>query len=318
MLTKIKNLLFQYFELVIVVVIIGSVISVHYVIERKTFFLYFYYLPVLFSGYFLGKRQAAETAMFSILSVAILAALKPKTFDSSDSNLYLVLDLTSWGAFLLLTAGVVGMLFEAKEKQIEQLREAYVGIIEILAKYLESTDRYTQGHSLRVANMASDIARVMSLPRNDVENIRTAALLHDIGKVELSSNLIRKAAELTTQEREVVSTHTDKGVGILQSVGGVLKDAIPLVLYHHNFYQNNEQETPLIAREQIPLGARVIAVADAYDAIVTDRPYRKGRPPWQAFQEIMSSTPHQFDPQVVEALRIVMGAIKEEEKEMGA
>jgi putative nucleotidyltransferase with HDIG domain len=212
----------------------------------------------------------------------------------------------------------VGLVFDVKEKQIEQIREAYVGIVEILAKYLESTDRYTKGHSLRVANLATDIAIAMEVPRFQVETIRTAALLHDIGKVELSGNLIRKAAELTTQEKEEVSTHSDKGAEILQSVGSVLKDAIPLVLHHHNFYQSENRTGSEASGEHIPLGARIIAVADSYDAIVTDRPYRKGRPPWQAFQEIKESTPHQFDPAVVEGLRIVMSAIREEEKEVGA
>ena len=94
--------------------------------------------------------------------------------------------------------------------------------MEILAKYLESADRYTQGHSLRVANLATDIAIAMDLSRRDVDNIRTAALLHDIGKIEVSGKLIRKAAELTTEEKEALATHADKGAEILQAVGGLV------------------------------------------------------------------------------------------------
>jgi HD-GYP domain-containing protein (c-di-GMP phosphodiesterase class II) len=152
-----------------------------------------------------------------------------------------------------------------------------------------------------------DIAIAMELPRQQVENIRTAALLHDIGKVEISGDLIRKAAELTTAEREAVGSHVEKGGEILQSVGDVLKDAVPLVLAHHKFYKDGQRSSiDGKLQDEVPLGARIIAVADAYDAIVTDRPYRKGRPPWQAINAIEQANPDQFDPKVVEALAQVM------------
>jgi putative nucleotidyltransferase with HDIG domain len=313
---RFKQFLVRYFEFVLVAIVGISVIAIHFVIQAKGAFLSFYYLPVLLAGYFLGKRQAVTTAILSILVVVILVVVKPAPFYAQDSSkLSLAMNLTGWGAFLLLTSGVVGILFEAKERELVHLREAYVGIVEILAKYLESTDRYTKGHSVRVAHLSMDMAIAMDLPRGQVENIRTAALLHDIGKVEVSGDLIRKAAELTSAEKEAVGSHAEKGGEILKSVGNVLKDAVPLVLAHHRFYQHTAQEPAAgEAGEDLPLGARIIAVADAYDAIVTDRPYRKGRAPWQAIKEIEQSAPAQFDPKVVEILaRIVENLVEEGE-----
>jgi HD-GYP domain-containing protein (c-di-GMP phosphodiesterase class II) len=153
----------------------------------------------------------------------------------------------------------------------------------------------------------------MDLPREEVENIRTAALLHDIGKVEVSGQLIRKAAELTTEEKSKVATHTRKGAELLMSVGSVLKDAVPLVLHHHTYYGQPSGEGSA-ARADVPLGAHIIGVADAYDAIITDRAYRKGRTPREALEEIERSTPRQFHPDVVGALRRVMLNLREEKE----
>jgi len=311
---RFKQLLVKHFEILLLAVVALSIVAIHLWIPRKDAFLNFYFLPVLFSGFYLGKRQAIATSVLSILAVVVLVVLTPASFQAGKSLLYTYLDLISWGAFMFLAAVVVGSLFEARERQLEDLRAAYVGIVEILSKYLESTDRYTQGHSMRVANLATDIAIAMGLTRREVENVRTGALLHDIGKVEISGELIRKAAELTTEEKQEVSTHTEKGAEILQAVGSVLQDAVPLVLHHHTSYEHTKGEDGHATQEETPLGAHIIGVADAYDAMVTDRPYRRGRPPWEAFDEIERNTPNQFRPNVVEALRRVMSSIHEEKE----
>jgi len=308
---RLRQFVAKHFEFVVVAIVIISILVVHVLIERKQAFLSFYYLPVLLAGYYLGKRQAIGISVLAILAVATLVILTPAAFQQTSTTFYLSLDLVGWAGFLFLTAIIVGLLFEAKQKQLEELRAAYVGIVEILTKYLESTDRYTQGHSLRVANLATDIAIAMELTRREVQNVRTGALLHDIGKVEVSGELIHKAARLTTEEKEALAAHTDKGADILRTVGAVLKDAVPLVLDHHRFYEHGNEEGEKTSGHQPALGARIIAVADAYDAIVTDRPYRKGRAPWQAFREIEQNTPSQFDPAVVEAFRQVMSRLHE-------
>lgn len=186
--------------------------------------------------------------------------------------------LASWGGFLILASVAVGTLYEENERRLRDLKNAYIGILEILSKYLESTDRYTKGHSVRVSELASEIATAMELPQGEVENVRVAGLLHDIGKIEISGEILRKAAELTTEEKEIMDEHTVKGAYLLSSVGSVLKEVVPIVVSHHKYFIDSIDSAQ---REmvKIPLGARILAVADAFDAMTTDRPYRKGMPP---------------------------------------
>jgi len=194
-----------------------------YLIEEKSIVLNFYYLPVLASGYFLGRRLGVLTAVFSVLMVAISALIFPNGFFGKQDLFKSVAQILSWGGFLILSSIAVGTLYEQNERRMKDLKNAYIGILEILSKYLESTDRYTKGHSVRVSELAMEIGIAMELPRTEVENVRVAGLLHDIGKVEISGEILRKAAELTTEERELVDEHTVKGAYLLTSVGSVLK-----------------------------------------------------------------------------------------------
>jgi putative nucleotidyltransferase with HDIG domain len=150
-----------------------------------------------------------------------------------------------------------------------------------------------------------EIAVAMELSRTEVENIRVAGLLHDIGKMEVSEKILRKAAELSSEERELMNEHTVKGAYLLSAVGSVLKEVVPIVVSHHHYFMK-EVGGPEEDLVKIPLGARIVAVADAFDAMTTDRPYRKGMPPWEALEEVVKNAGKQFDPEVVEAFKRVM------------
>lgn len=300
-----KQFIFRNFERILVCGILVTAFVGTYLIEEKLVVLNFYYLPVLVAGYFLGRRFGVLSAVFSILAVLISGLVFPERFFPSGEIVRGVAELLSWGGFLILASIVVGTLYERNEQKLKELKNAYVGILEILSKYLESTDRYTKGHSVRVAELAMEIGIAMELPRSEVENIRVAGLLHDIGKIEVSGEILRKAAALSSEEKELMDLHTVKGAYILTAVGGVLKEVVPIVVAHHNHFtetiDGSNGETM-----KIPLGARVVAVADAFDAMTTDRSYRKGMPPWEAFQEIVAKTGKQFDPEVVGAFKRVV------------
>jgi len=300
----IKDFLVRYFEYLLVATLLLALSFILTVVPQKLGFLNFYYLPALAAGYAMGRRGGVLTAVCSILFVVLTVMWFPQGFlNPTDHQLMnLTLNLLPWAGFLILSGYTVGYLYEEKQRQLEDLKEAYVGVMEILSKLIESVDRYTEGHSVRVSSLAMDIAIAMGLPREEVENVRVAGLLHDVGKFEITTDLIRKAATLSYEEREELSKRSDLGARIVSKIGPVLNEAVPIIMAHHEFYI---QGTHASDSTQIPLGARIVAVADAYDAIITDRPYRRGRPPWQAIEEIRKGAGTQFDPMVVEAFERV-------------
>ena len=301
-----KQFIVKHFEKALIIIILIAAFTGTYLIEEKAIVLNFYYLPVLTAGYFLGRRMGVLTAIFSILAVVICTLVFPQTFFRGQDSLNTVAQFFSWGGFLILASIAVGSLYEQNERRSRDLKNAYIGVLEILSKYLESTDRYTKGHSVRVSELGMEIAIAMELPRAEVENIRVAGLLHDIGKIEVSSDILSKAAELSSGERELMDEHTIKGAYLLTAVGSVLKEVVPIVVSHHKYFMSGTEDRGN-EMGNIPLGARVISVADAFDAMTTDRPYRKGMPPWEALQELIKNAGKQFDPEVVEASKRVIG-----------
>src|SRR5208337_561813 len=259
---QLKQFLLMNFEKALAGAILAATFLGAYFINEAAIVLNFYYLPVLVAAYFLGRRTGLLVAIFSILLVVVCAMVFPARFLAYRSSLEHVSTLCAWGGFLILTSITIGTLYEANERRLLDLRNAYIGIVEILSKYLESTDPYTKGHSERVAGLAMEIAIAMELPRADVETIRVAGLLHDIGKVEVSGEILRKAAQLTSAEKEVMDKHTEKGARLLSTVGSVLKEVVPIVLAHHRYFTNLGADNA--RREEIPLGARIVAVADSF------------------------------------------------------
>ncbi len=295
----IKTFIFDHFELLLVFFMICAAEIVNFYLLSKISFLNFYYLPVLLAGYYVGKRHAIATSLASVFLIALFFMIWPDYMTGSGTVRETIVDLSVWAFFLILAGYLIGTLYEQKEKKVDELKLAYVGILEILAKYLESYDRYTKGHSVRVSKLATEIAISLRLPRNTIENIRVGGLLHDIGKVDVSIDLIQKSADLTKDEKELINKHSDKGAELLGLVGNVLQEAIPLVQAHHHAYLD-----PKVG--EVPMGARIIAVADSYDALVTDRPYRAAVPTWQAIAEIQNESGKKFDPKVVVALKQVL------------
>jgi len=301
-----KQFILKYFEEILVILIFVTAFVGTYSIEEVSLILNFYYLPVLVASYLLGRRKGILVAVLSIVNVLICAMLFPQRFFDGPNFWNSFIRLSCWMVFLFLASVIVGTLYDQNEHRLQDLKNAYIGIIEILAKYLEATDRYTKGHSVRVAELSMATAIAMGLPRAQVDNIRAAGLLHDIGKIEISGDVLQKAAQLSIEERELINTHSVKGAYILASVGRVLKEVAPIVIAHHKYFMDTVDANHGDI-QQIPLGAWIVGVADAFDAMTTDRPYRKGMLPSQALEEIVAKSGKQFDPGVVEAFKRVVG-----------
>ena len=262
-------------------------------------FLHIYYLPVVAAAYSMGLRKGVYAALLSIGIVFAVAAMNVARFSAAGAEGWMRwLDLSTWACFLVLTSYLVGSLYEVRQRQVRELKDAYRGILEIMSRLIDSVDRYTENHSRRVAEYSVEVARTLGLSETEVEDIRVGAFLHDIGKVDVSAEVLGKAAGLTPEEMDEMRGHVDKGERLVRSVGGILRHVLPMVAYHHERWDGTGYKA--FQGEEIPLGARIIAVADTYDAIVTDRAYRKGRSPAQAIEILQEASGTQFDPLVVE------------------
>ena len=261
----------------------------------------FYTLPTLFSAYVYGRRHAVLTASASIFIVVVLVLTNGNLLVASTqfvSEYDRWAELITWAGLLLVTAYTMGTLYEKKEGHLVELRQTYFGLLAILQQFI-SNDKYTHNHSYRVALYASSIAGRMGFDQSHIDDIRAAALLHDVGKLETSRELLHKAASLTPEEMEEMRKHVQKGVALLEPVGGSLRRVLPIILAHHDKYDGSGYRPN--KGDEIPVEARVLAVADAYDTLTSDRPYRRAVTPFEAKQIIVSGAGASFDPAVVDA-----------------
>jgi putative nucleotidyltransferase with HDIG domain len=181
-----------------------------------------------------------------------------------------------------------------------ETQSAYVGAIRALAAALDARDPYTAGHSERVSALSVSIGRHMGLADRDIDVLRLGALLHDIGKIGVSDNVLGKRGPLTTDEFEAIMTHPRLGSRILRSVP-FLSPHAQIVELHHERPDGQGYPHRLLG-EEIPVLARIVRVADAFDAMTSARAYRPGRPAVEAIAELWRYAGTQFDAEVVEAL----------------
>jgi len=177
-------------------------------------------------------------------------------------------------------------------------------VVEVLSTALDIRDKMTHRHTRRVARTAAAVARAMGLPDAEVSKIEHAAALHDIGKIGVADSILRKAGPLDDEEWKEMRRHSELGYQILKSID-FFRGAAEIVYAHHEYYDGTGYPRGL-AGEEIPLGARVFAVVDAYDAMTSRRPYRRAMNRDSALIEVARNSGTQFDPRVVEAFLAVI------------
>jgi len=181
----------------------------------------------------------------------------------------------------------------------QELKSTFYGTTEALAETIEKRDPYTGGHTRRVMDYSLMIGRRMGLLKKDLEDLRLAAILHDVGKIGVRDDVLLKQDKLDHEELEKMSMHSEYGSEILGHIK-YLKDVIPGVRSHHERVDGKGYPDKLCDRD-IPLSAKIISVADTFDAMTTDRPYRKALSVDIAFEELRTKSGMQFDKQVVDA-----------------
>jgi putative nucleotidyltransferase with HDIG domain len=176
-----------------------------------------------------------------------------------------------------------------------RLQHANRDLLKALVKAIETRDPYTSGHSIRVASLARDIAVAMGMPEREVEETETAALLHDIGKIDaIYVDIIQKPTDLTPTERAIIESHVTKGVELLRSLSS-FPESVVLAVRHHHEREDGRGYPDRLRGDQIPVGSKIIKICDSVDAMLSDRPYRKALalPDVRAQLQLYSGT--QFD-----------------------
>lgn len=253
-----------------------------------------------FSGY------AREEGLRSLLSVPL--SLKDRvigvlniytdrehSFSSHEINLFT--SLASQAAIAIENA-----------RLFESLEEIYIEVITALASAIDARDAYTHGHSQRVTEYAVAIAEELGLSLAEIDIIRNAGILHDVGKIGIKEEILKKTGRLSEEERREMEYHPFIGAKILQSVK-LLEPVLPLVYHHHEWYDGTGYPDGLRG-EEIPLGARILSVADAFESMTSDRPYRKAMPLESAMAELQRGSGTQFDTRMVNVFMSIAEAGK--------
>ena len=288
-------------ELWLILSMLILAMAINYMITAHRLVLGLYTLPTLFSAYFYGRRHATLTAFASILLIGLLIHYNPTLFTKAPAFKFIEghwYDIMAWGSILMLTAYAMGTLHERHKFRMRELYQTYHGLLLILRQFI-SKDKYTENHSYRVSIYSAKIAAYMGFNNERIEDVRAASLIHDIGKLDISRQLLYKAASLTQEEYKEVKKHVEKGGDMLGPVAGPLGRILPIVLAHHEKFDGSGYGTT--TGEEIPLEARILSVADVYDSLTSDRPYRNAMSPFDAKENIVNGSGKEFDPRVVDA-----------------
>ena len=255
------------FECMLVLVTVGMTYLVYQMGGYKLVALNLFFLPIVLSGYYLGRNSAGVLALFCALAVTVATTMDPSGFAAYTHPIMMGLSLTVWAAVLGLTAILVGTLCDERSAKVDELHEAYVGVVEVLAKYLQSGNPKMKTRAVRLAELCQLVAEDMKLSRKQVDDIRVGALLHDLGNVEITTRVLSKAVDTLEASPGVVAKHTFLGADLVHSLGTVLHSAVPLVLNQDDPLRDALPFDEEHATGETPLGAKIIRAVRAFDTL---------------------------------------------------
>ena len=263
-------------------------------VDSQRMVLSLYTLPTLFSAYKYGRRHAVMTALASVLLVVLVIYFHPPMMHRRALAVGAEkwFDISLWGGTMLVIAYAMGTLYERTQSNLRELCASYRGILLIL-QHIVANDKYSQNHSYRVSMCATKIAERMELSSERIEDIRSAALLHDVDKLGISREILYKSANFTADEFHQFQRDMARGKAARPPVGGSLRRVIPILLAYSELVE--EKAVPY---QNPPLESRILAVADAYETLTSGS---GGMPPSVAIGNIVERSGAQFDPKVVQA-----------------
>ncbi|UCF40534.1 MAG: HD domain-containing protein [Gemmatimonadota bacterium] len=290
-LETVKWHVYVHFEKVLVVGLVLSLLLIHWFVDYKVAFLSFYYLPIIVAGFFLGRNTAVSSAVLIVGLVLFFQAVQglEATAGLTAGALF---TLVPWGGFLILTGYVVGGLADQRQHRLRDLKAAYMAVLELLTFHLESSEKAHRGHSHRVAKLATLLGKEIGLREEDVENLRLAALLHEVGPRD--PRLLRLLSEFPGAFREL-------------PVASAMRGAFDILQEYERYYEVVGDDWPL---DHLPFltATKILAVADGFETLQMHTPLRPAFAPWTAIEEMEKGVGKTFAREIVAALRKVSAA----------
>jgi response regulator RpfG family c-di-GMP phosphodiesterase len=216
------------------------------------------------------------------------------------------LAITVWAAVLGLTAILVGTLCDERGAKVDELHEAYVGVVEVLSRYLQSADPRVKARSTRIAEMCQLVAEQLNLSRKQVDDVRVGALLCDLGNIEITTKLISKAMNtLESKPGRNIERHTFLGLDLVQSLGSVLHGAVPLMMNQEDALRDALEITAQKESGDVPVGARIIRAVRAFDTLMYSDAGSVNCTPHAALRQLRNDGSGEYDPDVLSAIERV-------------
>ena len=262
-------------------------------------------LLIILTSFLFGSRLIYRAALVNIVGVLLLAyferarIISPPNLATNEQIIIIII-------LIVVTAVLQKRIIQNWEQAVEvaqqsehKIRDAYVLTLEGWAKTLEFHDRETLGHSQRVTSLTQRLAEKLGIvDLQELEYIRWGALLHDIGKLAIPSEILRKEGELSQEEWDIIKSHPNRAEEFLGNID-YIKPALSIARFHHENWDGTGYPRKLMG-EQIPLHARIFSIVDNWDALTTDRPYRKAWPREKAIAYMREQSGKKFDPNIVE------------------
>ncbi|MCH7871480.1 MAG: HD domain-containing protein [Planctomycetes bacterium] len=293
------------FETMLIIITLGMMFLLWKMGEHRIVVLNLFFLPIVLSGYFLGRTNAGVLALLSVLAVTIVTTMDPVGLANFKEPIMVGLALTVWGGALGLTAILVGTLCDQRSKTVHDLHEAYVGVVEVLSRYLQSANPKSKARSIRIAEMSRKVAEEMRLTQKEVDDVRVGALLHDLGNVEITTQLLTKAMDTLESEQTGNRSYTFSGRELVQSLGTVLRGAVPLLLTQDEALNEQAGIGTENARANEPKGAKIIRAVRVFDSLSFEGLGEERRGAEDTVRELRKEVSGGYDPDVLDAIERV-------------
>ena len=281
-------------ELWLLLLLVAIAAILNFLVASQPMTLMFYFLPTLYSAYCFGRRHATLTAVASVTLVVLLTYENPKVLVRPvnlpiDARWF---DLTIWGGILVVSSYAMGTLYERNEKNLQEVRNGYEGILVILRQFLNN-QTYSESRPFRISVYATQIAKALGLDPESTDDLRTATLLQNLNEVGITNEILYKAANLT--QEDVESGMRKRGKAAVQTLGGSLRRAIPILVAGQQLIKSG------VSAADAQVEVQILVLAENYELLVNG-PGRKLSPA-AALESIIKNSGDKYDSMIMDAFR---------------